>query len=88
MKVARLTSQWDSIPLPRQWWTGPPGHREKSWWAGPPGPVTFRPPGPFLHYNKLTDLRKAYSWKYAYTLVTSMQLIALCLQCCIDQWHP
>src|SRR6218665_1984835 len=20
-----------------QWWTGPPGHREKSRWAGPPG---------------------------------------------------
>ena len=32
-----------------QWWTGPPGHREKSRWAGPPGPVTFEPPGPLLH---------------------------------------
>src|SRR6218665_3852089 len=32
-----------------QWWTGPPGHREKSRWAEPPGPVTFGPLGPLLH---------------------------------------
>ena len=32
-----------------QWWTGPPGHLEKSRWAGPPGPVTFGPLWPLLH---------------------------------------
>jgi len=48
----------------QQWWTGPPGHREKSRWARPPGLVTFRPPRPLLHNNKPTYLRKACSWKY------------------------
>src|SRR6218665_3376243 len=40
-----------------QWWTGPPGHREKSRWAGPPEWVIFWPPGPLVHYNKLIKFR-------------------------------
>jgi len=32
-----------------QWWTGPPGHREKSRWAGPPEWAIFWPPGPPVH---------------------------------------
>src|SRR6218665_2662077 len=42
-----------------QWWTGLPGHREKSRWAGPPEWVTFWPPGPLVHYYKLTKFRNA-----------------------------
>ena len=54
--IKQILNSNEAVGLP-QWWTGPPGHREKSRWAGPPEWVIFWPPGPLVHYNKLIKFR-------------------------------